>query len=55
MTIGVVSFLLSLGFYLVPEILPNIVLQNKINDNVLFIMGEYKIDLRNLIFLLLIR
>ncbi len=53
-TIGVVSFILLLGFYLIPEVLPNVVLQNKVNDNILFIMGEYKVDLKNLIFLILI-
>ena len=53
-TIGVVSSILLLGFYLIPEVLPNVVLQNKVNDNILFIMGEYKVDLKNLIFLILI-
>ncbi len=53
-TVAVVSFILLLGFYLIPEVLPNVVLQNKINNNILFIMGEYKVDLKNLIFLILI-
>ena len=53
-TVAVVSFILVLGFYLIPEVLPNIVLQNKINNNVLFVLGEYKINLKNLIFIILI-
>ncbi|MDD2840314.1 MAG: proton-conducting transporter membrane subunit [Rickettsiales bacterium] len=53
-TIGCASFLLLLGLYLVPATLPNIVLENKINNNVLFIMGEYKITIINLIFIIMV-
>ncbi len=53
-TVFVASFILILSFYLIPDVLPNKVLQNKINNDVLFIMGEYKINLKNLVFLILI-
>lgn len=52
--ISVVSFILGLGLFLVPEVLPNTVIQNEINDNILFLMGEYRIDLSNLSFIILI-
>ena len=52
--IGVVSFILGLGLYLIPEVLPNTVIQNEINDDILFLMGEYRIDLSNLSFIILI-
>lgn len=53
-TVVVVASLLFLGFYLVPEVLPNVTLHSKINDNILFILGEYSITLKNLIFIILI-
>lgn len=53
-TISAVSFILGLSLYLIPEVLPNITLQNKVNNSLLFIMGEYKINLINLIFIILI-
>ena len=53
-TVFVASVTLILGFYLIPEVLPNNILQNKINNDPLFILGEYKITLKNLIFLILI-
>ena len=52
--ISVVSFILGLGLFLVPEVLPNTIIQNEINDNILFLMGEYRIDLSNLSFIILI-
>lgn len=53
-TISCISFLLLLAFYLVPSTIPNITLENKVNTNVLFIMGEYKINIINLIFIIMI-
>jgi multicomponent Na+:H+ antiporter subunit D len=54
LTILVVSFIVLLSFYLIPSTLPNIVLQNKVNNEPVFMMGEYKIDLVRLIFLICI-
>lgn len=53
-TLGCISSLLLLAFYLFPSMLPNVVLENKVNSNVLFIMGEYKISIINLIFIIMI-
>ena len=33
-SISAVSFILMLSFYLIPEILPNTVIQNKIDNNI---------------------
>ena len=53
-TVLVISFILVLSFYLMPEVLPNKTLQSKIGNDVLFIMTEYKIDFLNLVFLVMI-
>lgn len=53
-SISAVSFILMLSFYLIPEILPNTVIQNKIDNNILFLMGEFRIDLSTLLFIILI-
>lgn len=53
-TIGCISSLLLLAFYLFPLLLPNIIMENKINNSVLFIMGDYKISIINLIFIIMI-
>ena len=53
-SISAVSFILMLSFYLIPEILPNAVIQNKIDNNILFLMGEFRIDLSTLLFIILI-
>lgn len=53
-TITCVSFLLLLAAYLIPTTIPNIVLENKVNNSVLFIMGEYKITIINLIFIIMV-
>lgn len=52
--IAVVSSILMLSFYLIPEILPNTVIQNKIDNDILFLIGEFRIDLSNLLFIILI-
>ena len=46
--------ILFLGCYLLPDTLPNNILQNSVNNNLLFIGGEYKISSINLIFIILI-
>jgi len=53
-TMSVVSLMLCLAVYLIPSVLPNLTLQSKINNESLFILGEYKITLRNLIFMILV-
>ena len=46
--------ILFLACYLLPDTLPNNILSNAINYNLLFIGGEYKISSINLIFIILI-
>lgn len=46
--------ILFLACYLLPDTLPNNILSNAINHNLLFIGGEYKINSINLIFIILI-
>ncbi len=53
-TISCVSFLLLLALYLFPATLPNVILENRVNNNVLFIMGEYRISIINLIFIIMV-
>ena len=54
MTILTVAFILLLSFYIVPDLLPNYVLENKLNNNPIFICGEYRIDLKNIVFVIFI-
>ena len=55
-TIGimVVSFILGLSLFLLPEVLPNYVIKNEIDNNILFLMSEYRLDISNLSFIILI-
>ena len=46
--------ILFLACYLLPDTLPNNILSNAINHNLLFIGGEYKTNSINLIFIILI-
>ena len=49
-----ISCILFLSLYLLPDVLPNISIKNKINNEIISIFGEYKIDFLNLFFLILI-
>ena len=52
--ISVVSFILGLSLFLLPEVLPNYVIKNEVDNNILFLMGEYRLNLSNLSFIILI-
>ena len=52
--IGIVSFILGLSLFLLPEVLPNYVIKNEVDDSILFLMSEYRLNLLNLSFIILI-
>jgi multicomponent Na+:H+ antiporter subunit D len=52
--ISVITFIILLSFFLIPSTLNHGILQSRLNRDISFIMGEYKIDFIKLIFLICI-